>query len=132
MVHFKKDLYIKGIHIKLLYKNNLLRCSIYNYGANDFFLYHLKDQILTNHKSQIKHKDQMIKHKISRNPLLLSEKISAQELMNKIHYFNFHLTDDNHEDIFVHNPKFPFITNTPITFGKTSKQEVEYEEKHIY
>lgn len=131
-MHFKKELYIKGIHIKLLYKNNLLRCTIYNYGHNEFYLYHLKDQILISNKTPIKNKEQMIKHKITRHPLLLSQKISVQEITSKLHYFNFHLTDEKNEDIFIHNPKFPFIANTPISFSKTSRLQLDNEEKHIF
>ncbi len=118
LVHSQKDLYIKGIHINLLYKNNLLRCRVYNYGNMNYHLYYSKDKVLVNNKSDIRPKEQMSMQKLSRHPILLSEKMVTPDLEEQIFYLNFHLVNDKGEDVFTHSEKQLFILETPICFGE--------------
>jgi hypothetical protein len=130
-MHYKQHFYMKNIHIKLLWKNNSLRCKIYNfnYENNDLYLYYNDDQLLIPELSELRPHNELRCSKLNRKLFTLSQEITIEDFMSKNFYFNFHIKDKSKNDLIINGSKKPFLQTLRIHFGK--KQEDKNDFFHL-
>lgn len=122
-MHYKKNFYIKGIHIKLLWKNGLLRCKFYNYGNSKTFLVYNPNKIIS---PEILHNDiepSMKKQMIRKKPIVLLQELSYEDMINKVFYFNCQILDSNNNPLWYDYEKNIYTHASKIVFEKNDKNE---------
>lgn len=105
-MHFKKSYYIKGIHIKLIFKNNLLRCFIYNYSGNRKYVACELDSILVKDKKPLVNDRLFL---LRKRPFILSQEITYDKLKKHNYFLAFELFDE------LKNPIIHDVANKPFT-----------------
>lgn len=100
-MHYKKNIYAKGIHIKMIWKNNILKAKVYNYSGNVYSVFYQQNKFFNTNKENIRPKEEMNQYILIRKPLIITQEIQESNLINKDLFLNIHITDENENEIII-------------------------------